>query len=422
MIIIKNPFIITENGIEKKDILISNEKITKISDKISIKNAKKINGEGFFLIPALIDIHVHTRVPGKEKAEDFHSLTKAALSGGVGTIVAMPNTKPVQDNSQILKKLKIEARKISPLNILFASSITKNLEGKEIVNVKENSKYVCSFTDDGFWVEDINIMAEILLKAKKYGKIVFSHPQFKKEQGVINEGRISRKYNLPGIPEELEYIAVFRDCLLSVILDTPLHLQHISTKKSIYIIREAKRLNRHITAETAPHYFCFTEDNLENLNPNFKMNPPLRTEQDRKEIIKAIRDGTIDIIATDHAPHSEEEKDLGIEKAPCGVIGLETLLSASLTELYFKNKIPLEIIIPKMTLNPSKLIKVEKRGLLKEGFYADLTIFDLDKEWKVENFYSKSSNSPFKGKTLKGKNIITIIKGKVLYRDGEFFL
>ena len=289
MILLKNAFVIDGEKLEKKDILISQNQIRKISDKINNKRAKIVKANGLVAIPSLIDIHVHSRVPGKEDAEDFLSLTKAALSGGVGTVVLMPNTEPATDNPKILKTLIKKAKKESCLNILFSSAGTKNREGKYLVNVKENSKHSVSFTDDGGWIKDSILMEKLLILADKYGKKVFSHPQTNYE-GFINEGKISKKLNIKGINRKTEYMAVLRDCILSIITNTPLHLQHISVKESVEIIKEAKKLNSKITAETAPHYFCFTEENIKDLNPDFKMNPPLRTEEDRLAIIKALKD------------------------------------------------------------------------------------------------------------------------------------
>lgn len=423
MILLKNVFLVDveKYKITKSDILISDNKIKKISDRIKYKNARKIKSDGLFALPCLIDIHVHSRVPGKEKAEDFFSLTKAALRGGVGSVLLMPNTTPPTDNTLILKKLIKKAKSESCINILFTSAATEKRDGKKIVNVKEISPYVKGFTDDGSWVENTEIMIELLIKANKYGKRVFSHPQIK-ETGVINDGIVAEKLKIPGMNRKNEYTAVFRDCLLSIITQTPLHLQHISTKESVEIIKEAKKLNPLITAETAPHYFCFTEEKLKTLNTDFKMNPPLRTEEDRKVLIKALKEGVIDIIATDHAPHTDEEKKQPIEKAPFGVTGLETLLSSSLTELYFNNKIPVEKIISAMSLKPAQIINIKQRGIIKEGFFADIALMDINSKWKVDSFYSKSSNSPFKDMTLKGENIITIINGIIRYENNKFFI
>lgn len=424
MILIKNVNLVDTINLktQKTDILISDGIIKRISDKINNKKAKLIKGEGLFAIPSLIDLHVHSRVPGKEEAEDYISLTKACLSGGVGSVVLMPNTNPPTDNINILKKLIKKAKKESVINILFSSAATVSREGKKVVRIGENARFAVCFSDDGSWISNFKIAKEVMIKSFQYGKKLFSHPEISHKSGVINEGLVSKRLNIPAIPRETEYLAVLRDSILSIIAQTPVHFQHISAKESVEIIRIAKKLNPYITAETAPHYFCFSEKNLEKLDSNFKMNPPLRTEEDRKAIIEGLRDNTIDVIATDHAPHTDREKKQEITKSPFGVIGLETLLSASLTELWQKNKIPFEYVISLMTKKPADIINLKNRGVIKEGFVADISIIEPLKKWKVESFYSKSSNSPFKGKTLSGKNIITILNGIIRYENDRFFI
>lgn len=425
MILIKNISVLdVENKkITKKDILIDGSIIKKVSDHIKIKKVKTLRfSENLLAIPSLIDMHVHSRVYGNEEAEDFKSLNKACLSGGIASIVVMPNTNPPTDNYRIIRELQKKAKCETNLNVFFTSAATERREGKRMVDVKKLSSLVIGFTDDGSWVRDIEIMTRLLIQAKRYGKTVLSHCEIPHPPGYINKGRVSRILKIPAIACETEYLAVFRDILLAIALDAPLHLQHISTKKSVQLIREAKKLNPRITAETAPHYFCFTEENISNLNTDFKMNPPLRTEEDRKEIIKGIKDNTIEVIATDHAPHTQSSKSLPIDKAPYGVIGVETLLASSLTELHRKNSIPLEDVISKITINPATIAKINKRGAIKEGYFADISIIDPDMKWKVDRFFSKSSNSPFKGTFLYARNLITIINGKIRYEYGKFFI
>lgn len=423
MILIKNSVVIDPltKTISKRDLLIRDGVIKKISNKINLKSAQIIDAKGMWTVPAIVDMHVHTRVFGKEEAEDFESIAKAALSCGVTTVVAMPNTKPPTDSISILKKL-IKKSKKYPLNFLFSSTITKKRKGKELVDIKKNSKYVCAFSDDGRWVSDISIMARALALANSYKKVVLSHCEYPHDGGCINEGKISKRKGVKGILDFYEYIAVWRDCMLSIVLNSPIHIQHVSLKKSIDIISMAKKFNKNITCETCPHYFFFTEKDLYNLDPDFKMNPPLRTEKDRVSIINAIENNTVDVIATDHAPHLEREKRKGIEKAPFGVIGIETLIGATITELYYKNKISPLNFISKMTLNPCMILNLKNRGAVKEGYIADLSIIDYKKSWIVNNFYSKSSNSPFKGKKLIGKNIITIKNGKKVYEYDRFYI
>lgn len=419
MILLKGGFVIdTLNlDIKKNDVLIDKGIIKRIG-RISAKVKKVINLEGKFVAPALLDMHVHCRVPGKEYAEDFFSVSKAAIRGGISSIVAMPNTTPVTDNVNILKRLIRKVRKESTINVFFTSAITQAQEGKYSVNVEANSKYVVGFSDDGKWVLNIELMADVMKRAFKKGKIILSHPQFPYPNGVINEGRISKKLNLLGIPVYTEYIAVFRDCMIAIIEDLPLHLQHLSSLVSVDIVRMAKKINPKITAETCPHYFWFSEDDVK--NPNFKMNPPLRTKKDVEGIIEGILDGSIDVIATDHAPHTVEEKKLSFDRAPFGVIGLETLLPASIDKLHIERKIPLAKIIRMMSLNPAKICRVDY-GFLKEGDLANICVFSF-KNWRYTDSCSKSLNTPFLGMEFKTKVEMVFVNGKLVYEDDRFYI
>lgn len=419
MILLKGAFLIDPLNltISKNDILIDKGFIKRIG-YISTKTKKVYNLEGRFISPALFDIHVHSRVPGKEYAEDFFSLSRAAIKGGVGAVVAMPNTTPVIDDVEIIKRVLKKAHKESSVRIFLTSAITQAQEGKVSVDVEENSDYVVGFSDDGRWVADIEIMRDVMRRAFKKGKIVFSHPQLSSPSGVINDGKISKRLNLPGIPSYTEYLAVFRDCLIAIVEDLPLHLQHLSSKVSVDIVREAKRLNPKITSETCPHYFWFSEDDVR--DANFKMNPPLRRKGDIEGIIKGISDGTIDVIATDHAPHTDNEKSLPLDKAPFGVIGLETLLPASVDKLHLERKIPLAKVIRMMSLNPARVVGVDY-GVLKEGGVADIVVFSF-KRWRYLKSYSKSSNTPFLGMEFKTKVDMVFIDGKLVYENDRFYL
>ncbi|MCX7905262.1 MAG: dihydroorotase [Elusimicrobiales bacterium] len=421
MILLKNGFFIDPINlkISKSDILINDGKVKEIG-KINIKKKKVrvINLENKFVAPTLFDIHVHCRVPGKEYAEDFYSVSKAAIKGGILDLVAMPNTVETTDDIVILKKLIKKVKKESLVNIYFTSAITQQQEGMEIVDISSNSKYVVGFTDDGKWVCNLEIMEEAMKKSFEFGKKVFSHPQIPYNNGVLNEGKISKKFNVLGIPSWTEYMAVWRDCVAAIVLDLPLHLQHLSTTFSVEIVREAKKLNNKITAETCPHYFWFSEDDVK--DANFKMNPPLRKREDLKAIINAISEGVIDVIASDHAPHTVAEKSLGIERSPFGVIGLETLFVASVDKLYLEKKIPLEKIVRMLSFKPASICGVDK-GYICRGKSADILVFSFEK-WKYDISYSKSRNSPFLGMDFKTKIDMVIKNGKILYENGRFFI
>lgn len=421
MILLKGGYLIDTKGLEikKKDILIEGRKIKRISHNISPRGAKVVDVRDKFIAPALCDMHVHSRVPGKEYAEDFYSLSKACLRGGIGSVVVMPNTVEVTDDINILKRLKKISKSQSPLDVYFTSAITECEEGKELVNFKKNSKYVVGFTDDGRWLSNSKLMDEAIKMSLRVKKIILSHPQFPISDGHINEGKVSKYLRISGIPSYTEYIAVFRDCLLAILNNSPLHLQHISCGFSVDLIKEAKKINSRITAETCPHYFWFCEEDV--VNANFKMNPPLRTKKDVKRIIDGIKEGTIDVIATDHAPHTPCEKSLPLEKAPFGVIGVETLFSASVDKLHIQEKIPLEKIISMMSLHPAKVLNMEDKGFLSEGLEASLFVFSFN-GWEYKYSYSKSRNSPFLGKRFKTKVEMTMLKGKILYDNDRFFI
>lgn len=405
MILIKNGKVIDgiSQDIQVLDILIDGDKIIDVSKNIDIDQCLVIDASQNYVSPALIDIHTHLRI-GNEEAEDFLSFTKAALHGGVGSVVVMPNTKPPLDNIDILKKICYESKNY-PLNFFFAATLTKKREGIEINDFDSVADFVVAFSDDGSWVIDLDVMKDALIKAKTLNKAVLSHSQ------------INGDFRDPST----EYLAVKRDIKLAENF-LQIHFQHITSKKSVDLIKEAKKINNLITSETCPHYFWFTKDN-ENNDPDFKMNPPLRELSDINSIIKAIDDDTIDVIATDHAPHTEISKSVSFDKAPYGVIGLETLLSATLTKLVIEKGISITKVIKKMTSVPASICGIEKRGCIKKGYYADIIIFDLNKKWKIrkENFLSKSSNSPFKGMELNGVVLKTIINGKIVY-DGRFFI
>lgn len=421
MILLKNGYLIDTINLEikKRDILINGKKIRRISDKISSKKAKIIDLSGKFVSPAIFDMHVHSRVPGKEYAEDFSSLSKACLRGGIGSIVVMPNTVEVTDDVNILKRLKRISNQKSPLDVYFTSAITDCEEGRELVDFEKNSKYIVAFTDDGRWVINTKLMEDAVIKAHRFGRIVLSHPQLPYPTGSINEGKRARDLSVLGIPSYTEYLAVFRDCLIAILTNLPLHLQHLSCGFSVDLVREAKRINSKITAETCPHYFWFCEDDV--VDANFKMNPPLRTKKDIQKIIDAIKKEIIDVIATDHAPHTPVEKSLGIEKAPFGVIGVETLLPSSIDKLHIEEKIAIEKIISMMSINPAKILNIKDKGFLKEGLDADIVVFSFN-GWQYNHSYSKSKNSPFLGMKFRTKVEMTIIKGKILYENERFFI
>lgn len=400
---------------EIADILIEEGIIRQIDKNISTEG-EVIDAEGKIIAPGLIDVHVHFREPGFTYKEDIISGSKAAAKGGFTTVVCMANTDPAVDNIETLSYIN-DLIKHSPINILQTATLTKGLKGTETVNMEELKKYgAVGFTDDGFPLMDPSIVLNIMLEAKKLNMPLSFHeedPRLIYNPG-INDGKISEELGIKGASHLAEDVMVARDCMIALATGAKANFQHISSGRSVDIIRWAKSMGANIYAEATPHHFSMTEDDILKYNTNAKMNPPLRTEYDRMKIIEGLKDETIDIIATDHAPHSRAEKDREFIKALSGIIGLETALSVGITYLLKTEHLTIMQLLEKMTVNPAKLYNLQS-GLL-ENSKCDLVIFDVDEKWTVDKFYSKSNNSPFLGQELYGKVYYTICNGKIVYR------
>ena len=421
MLLIKNGRIIDpESKLDKVgDILIEENIIKKIDENIEIQdNYEIIDAKGMIVSPGLIDVHVHFRDPGLTYKEDSQTGAMAAARGGFTTVVCMANTKPAVDNVETLEYILNRAKKV-PINVLQAAAVTKNLEGKVLVDMEMLKKAgAVGFTDDGFPIMDSSVVLNAMEEAKKLNVPISFHeeePTLVINAG-INEGSISKTLNMQGASHLAEDVMVARDCILALKTKAKVNFQHVSSKEAVDIIRYAKQKGANIYAEASPHHFVLTEDDVIKYKTNAKMNPPLRTNEDREKLIEGLKDGTINIIATDHAPHSKEEKDKEFTKAPSGIIGLETALSLGITYLVNKNHLSLMDLLEKMTINPANLYNLNS-GKIKEGNSADLLIFNLKERWTVDKFYSKSSNSPFVGWELDGKVKYTICKGKIVYLD-----
>ena len=404
---------------EIADILIEDGLIKKIDKNINVHDKIIIDAKNKIIAPGLVDVHVHFRDPGFTYKEDILSGSKAAARGGFTTVVCMANTNHVVDNIETLNYIN-NLIKYSPINILQTASVTKGFKGRELVNMEELIKGgAVGFTDDGLPIMDSSIALSAMMEAKRLNVPISFHeedPNLIKNSG-INEGIISEKLNINGAPNIAEDVMVARDCVLALKTGGLVNFQHISSGLSVDIIRWAKAKGANIVAEASPHHFSMTEEDILLYNTNAKMNPPLRREEDRMKIIEGLKDGTIDIIATDHAPHSTEEKNKELTKAPSGIIGLETALAVGITYLVKKKHLTIGHLLEKMTISPAKLYNLDL-GLM-EGKRADLVIFDPDEKWNVSNFLSKSSNSPFLGKDLYGKVKYTICKGKLVYKDNN---
>lgn len=424
MILIKNGRVLDPESKfdDIADIIIDGEVIKKIGKSINIEYAEKIDevidADGLIVCPGLIDVHVHFRDPGLTYKEDIQTGSDAAAKGGFTTVVCMANTKPVVDNEETLNYILNETKK-SKINVLQTAAVTLNLAGTELTNMEilKNSGAV-GFTDDGFPIMDASIVLSAMETAKKLNVPISFHeedPSLVGNSG-INEGRVSKIFNIQGASRAAEDVMIARDCTLALQTKAKVNIQHVSSGVAVDIIRYAKLKGAYIYAEASPHHFTLTEDDVINYKTNAKMNPPLRTEEDRLKIIEGLKDNTINIIATDHAPHSSAEKQREFIEAPSGIIGLETALSLGITKLVEEGHLSLIELLEKMTINPANLYNLNL-GRIKEGLTADVLIFDLNEKWIVDNFVSKSSNSPFTGWELKGKVKYTICKGKIAYMD-----
>lgn len=404
---------------QKMDILVKDRKIVKIANQINEVADNTIDCTGLMVMPGMIDMHCHLRQPGFEYKETIETGSKSAVKGGFTTICPMPNTKPTPDSAIILKEIMEEAKRVNLCNVLPYASVSKGEKGEELVNFEEMKQAgAIAFSDDGMPVVNAKMMREAMIKADKEGTFVASHCEEKSvAAGAINAGEVAKKLEVEGVLPEAEEIMAAREIVISETNKVRGHICHISTKTSVAMIRDAKKRGVPITCETCPHYYSFTVKEVLESGTNAKMNPPLREEEDRKAIIKGLQDGTIDAIITDHAPHSEEEKQKPLSQAPNGIIGFETALSASITNLIEPKHLSYLDLVRLTSYQPAKLLKLETKGQLKEGYDADITIFDPNLEYVYEkgSIVSKSKNTPFIGKKLKGKVMYTIVGGRIVY-------
>lgn len=405
---------------EKIDILIEDGVIIKLQKEILAKADNVIDCTGLVIIPGMIDMHCHLREPGFEYKETIETGSKSAVKGGFTTICPMPNTNPTPDSAFILEKILAEAKRVNLCNILPYGSVSKGEKGEELTDFEELKKAgAVAFSDDGMPVINSRMMRQAIIKANSLGTFVASHCEEKSvADGAINAGKIQEELGVKGVLPEAEEIMAAREIVISETNNVRAHICHISTKTSVNMIRDAKKRGVKITCETCPHYFCFTVDEVLTSGTNAKMNPPLRDEKDRQAIIEALKDGTIDAIITDHAPHSEEEKERELSKAPNGIIGFETALPAINTYLIDKNLLTEMDMVKLTSYNPAKLLNLDK-GEIKEGKIADLTIYDPEESYMYtkDMIVSKSKNTPFIGKKLKGKVKYTIVNGNIVYKD-----
>ncbi len=405
---------------ETLDVLVENGLIREIGKGLAAPaGTETIDAAGLYVVPGLIDMHVHLRDPGLEYKEDIVSGTRAAVAGGFTSVCCMPNTKPVIDNKTVASYIIHKSREEGLCNVFPIGSITYGLSGDRMSEMGELKESGCvAVSDDGRPVRNSELMMRSLQYAAGLGIMVISHAEELElvGEGAMNEGFTSTELGLKGIPSVAEDIATARETLLAEYTGTPIHIAHVSTRGAVRIIREAKARGVKVTCETAPHYFSLTDDAVRGYNTNAKMNPPLREADDVAAIKEGLKDGTIDAIATDHAPHHQDEKDVEFNLAMNGIIGLETSLSLSLV-LVDEGVLTLNQLIEKMSYNPSNILKLN-RGTLKTGSISDITLIDPMLEWVVEaeKLASKSKNSPWLGQKLKGGAAATIVGGKLVYK------
>ncbi len=405
------------------DVLIEDGKIVKIAKGIKTRADEIYEAAGKVVTPGLVDIHVHLREPGQEAKEDFASGTQAAAAGGFTTICTMPNTKPVVDTAALVRSLKQRAGDAGVVNVEIIGAVTKEQAGAELAEMGDMIEAgAVAFSDDGHF--DSN--AKVLLNAYDYlhtfDKVIINHEEEPTlvEDGVMNEGHRSAMLGLKGRPSVAEDIAVARDILLAEYADARVHVAHISTARSVDIVRQAKKRGVRVTAEATPQHLTMTEECVNLFDTSTKINPPLRAQRDCEAILEGLKDGTIDAIVTDHSPHAQEEKDREYIYAPSGFPGLETSLGIMLTDLYHTGKLELPLIISKMSYEPAKVLGLSA-GSLTEGAAADVTVIDPELAWQVDEkkFYTKGSHSPFAGRQLKGKAVLTVVKGQIVMQDGK---
>ena len=404
---------------EKMDILIKEEKISKIGKEINDEADKILDCTGLYIMPGMIDMHCHLREPGFEQKETIETGSKSAVKGGFTTICPMPNTKPTPDNPETLKMIINKAKEVNLCNVFPYSSITVGEKGEEKVNFKEMLEAGCiAFSDDGCPVSNAKTIREAMIEINKLGSFTSEHCEEKTvSAGAINAGKIAEELGVEGVLPEAEEIMAARDIVIAETNKLQAHICHIRTETSVNMIRDAKKRGVNVTCETCPHYYSFTVEEVLTSGVNAKMNPPLREEKDRQAIIKGLKDGTIDAIITDHAPHTKEEKDKGLASAPNGIIGFETALAATITNVVKPGYIDYMDMVRLMSYRPAEILGLKDRGQIKEGFKADLTIFNPDKEYiyTEDMIVSKSKNTPWIGKKLTGEVNYTIVDGRIVY-------
>ena len=405
-----------------QDLYIENGKVVQLEKDIRQEADQVIDADGLVVCPGLVDMHVHLRDPGLTYKEDIFTGTAAAAHGGVTSVACMANTDPVVDTPEQVRYVKDKAAQANGVHVYPIAAVSMGMRGEEPSDADALKKAgAIALSDDGCNVDNANLMRDVMIHVKRLEMPVLCHCEDTTmvEGRAVNEGSVSRQLWLEGRPAIAEEIMVMRDAMLAEETGAHVHICHVSTAKSVDIIRRMKKRGVAITCETCPQYFTLTEDEILTQGSMARVNPPLRTAKDIKGIIAGLKDGTIDAIATDHAPHSAEEKSRPLTRAPSGMVGLETSLAITLTELYHTGKMKLPEIIKRMTYTPASILRLSSKGRLSLGSDAAITIFDPEEVWTIdpEQFASKARNTPFAGREVKGKVKYTIVGGNVIYQD-----
>ena len=422
-ILIKNGRVLnpSENLDKVMDILVENGRIKEKKEQIETDADKIIDAKGCYVMPGLIDLHVHFRDPGLTYKEDIETGSRAAAHGGFTTVCCMPNTKPVVDNVDTVKYIIEKGKKVGLTNVLPVGAVTMNMEGKEVTDIESLKKAgICAISEDGKSVMNSGVYRKAMKEAARLNVPVMAHCEDINlvEGGVINLGNKSKELGVKGISNAVEDVIAMRDIMLARETNAKLHLCHCSTKDSVEMVKQAKAEGIDVTAEVCPHHFSMCSDDITENDGNFKMNPPLRTREDMETLIKGLSEDIMDVISTDHAPHSKEEKEKDLEHAPFGIVGLETSVPLTITNLVKKGYITPLQMAAKMSYNPAQVLGSDK-GTLNEKAVADITIIDPDAEYTIDKntFQSKGKNTPFDGYKVNGKVLYTILGGKIVYEN-----
>lgn len=421
--ILKNGFILDELGeLKKADVKVENGKVTEIGENLSTDGYEVISIDGQLVSPGFIDLHVHLREPGGEHKETIATGTQSAAKGGFTTIAPMPNTRPVPDTKEQMDWLQNRIKETAVVKVLPYASITTRQLGEELTDfeaLKEAGAF--AFTDDGVGVQSAAKMLEAMKQAAEIGAAIVAHCEENTliNKGSVHEGEFSKKHGINGIPSVCESVHIARDILLAEAAGCHYHVCHISTKESVRVVRDAKRAGINVTAEVTPHHLLLCEDDIPGLDANFKMNPPLRGKADQEALIEGLLDGTIDFIATDHAPHAQAEKAEGMQLAPFGIVGLETAFPLLYTNFVMTKKMTLKQLVDFLTIKPANAFGLTS-GSLQVGKTADITVVDLETDTKIDpaNFLSKGKNTPFTDWSCKGWPTLTIVDGNIVWKQG----